>query len=810
MKSIKRRLLLLFVVFVAAVAVYMGLEMRKTETNDTVYTGIEEATFPLVWAQTAGREMNVMYPYTSQVGINAFFDSLTLLSDERQLELIVKGGSEVVKAISYEVRSASLEDLIENNEITDFTSKDKEVDMVIPISNLITKGNEYRLNVKLTFASGKEAHYYTRIAFGDQSMAGEMIALADDFSSKNLNSDQARDNSKYLETDQAADHSRLGEINLKADYESLAYHKMALEPVGDEDIRLLNFTGDMGEVELRRMVKRELGDGDNELYEIKENFTIKKGTQRLYMMDYNRQMTQVIKGVQSDINSTRVNVGITMPEKTAVLASADGNTMAFVADRDLFVVDGKNKVIKKIYSFRGEDDYSLQDNYDKHAIKILSCDNDGNVEFVVYGYMNRGGHEGALGISLNQYRAQDNSVNEHSFIPVNLSYEEIKEGMQKLSYLGENNMFYVQIADAVYGIDINSNDYTLVASGLVDYSYCVSPLGKRLAWQEGNREDGEKIIHFMNLDTGDKKEVRAEGDQNIRPEGFIDLDLIVGISKDSMSWNVNGMQKEVPCFAINIVDDDLRVQKHYERQGQYLTGIRTNEGRIHVDLLNQTGENTFEKVGEDTIVSTVQLEAQKNTKMVAYSDDRGTVYGLQFDHRYPSEDYKIEKPEKVSFDTSGKINLTIDKQNEKFVAIVHGGVVGSFDTASDAINRAYANMGSVRKKGKIVYLRAGTANTRNLKVPAEMAQSFLTARKEGKLLDLQGITLKESLYFVSQEIPVLTYSDGGAAIIIYGYDQTNISIYDIASQSTMKLGIGDAEKMFERSYNDFSCFFTFS
>ena len=72
MKSIKRRLLLLFVVFVAAVAVYMGLEMRKTKTNDTVYTGIEEATFPLVWAQTAGREMNVMYPYTSQVGINAF------------------------------------------------------------------------------------------------------------------------------------------------------------------------------------------------------------------------------------------------------------------------------------------------------------------------------------------------------------------------------------------------------------------------------------------------------------------------------------------------------------------------------------------------------------------------------------------------------------------------------------------------------------------------------------------------------------------------------------------------------------------
>lgn len=268
--------MLLFVVFVAAVAVYMGLEMRKTKTNDTVYTGIEEATFPLVWAQTAGREMNVMYPYTSQVGINAFFDSLTLLSDERQLELIVKGGSEVVKAISYEVRSASLEDLIENNEITDFTSKDKEVDMVIPISNLITKGNEYRLNVKLTFASGKEAHYYTRIAFGDQSMAGEMIALADDFSSKNLNSDQARDNSKYLETDQAADHSRLGEINLKADYESLAYHKMALEPVGDEDVRLLNFTGDMGEVELRRMVKRELGDGNNELYEIKENFTIKR------------------------------------------------------------------------------------------------------------------------------------------------------------------------------------------------------------------------------------------------------------------------------------------------------------------------------------------------------------------------------------------------------------------------------------------------------------------------------------------------------------------------------------------------------
>ena len=38
--------------------------------------------------------------------------------------------------------------------------------------------------------------------------------------------------------------------------------------------------------------------------------------------------------------------------------------------------------------------------YDQHAIKIISMDKDGNTTFAVYGYMNRGEHEGEVGAAI--------------------------------------------------------------------------------------------------------------------------------------------------------------------------------------------------------------------------------------------------------------------------------------------------------------------------------------------------------------------------------------------------------------------------
>ena len=57
----------------------------------------------------------------------------------------------------------------------------------------------------------------------------------------------------------------------------------------------------------------------------------------------------------------------------------------------------------------------------KTGVKIM-CSS-GNVFFTVSGYMNRGIHEGKVGIAVYYYNASTNTVEEQVFIPSNQSEE---------------------------------------------------------------------------------------------------------------------------------------------------------------------------------------------------------------------------------------------------------------------------------------------------------------------------------------------------------------------------------------------------
>ena len=56
-----------------------------------------------------------------------------------------------------------------------------------------------------------------------------------------------------------------------------------------------------------------------------------------------------------------------------------------------------------LYTFYDAENRDARTMYDAHGIKILDIDDSGNVKFAVYGYFNRGKHEGETGISVFAY-----------------------------------------------------------------------------------------------------------------------------------------------------------------------------------------------------------------------------------------------------------------------------------------------------------------------------------------------------------------------------------------------------------------------
>ena len=60
----------------------------------------------------------------------------------------------------------------------------------------------------------------------------------------------------------------------------------------------------------------------------------------------------------------------------------------------------KNASMTRVFSFVGEDYRDSRNNYPQHGIHVMEMDKSGNIKFIVYGYMNRGEHEGKNGIGV--------------------------------------------------------------------------------------------------------------------------------------------------------------------------------------------------------------------------------------------------------------------------------------------------------------------------------------------------------------------------------------------------------------------------
>lgn len=811
MKLLGKKIIIFIIIFILAIAGYFYFTPNTTKDESMIYTRINEASLPIIQIHTLGRKMNEMHPYTTVPGSNAFYDSLTILPENRKLQIYIPKSQEKFTSIHYEIHSVNLEDLIEKTQVTDYTMEEEGTNVFLPIQNLLTEGREYRLAITLSFPSHPQVYYYTRIWMGGSELASAMLDLATEFSDKNFNYETAKENTIYLETDNTGDNSSLAQVNLKSSFDMLTYNRLGLRVIGEKDIRLSGFDGRIGEIKVNFMAGRELDDGRVENYEITESFTLRQGPERLYMMDYTRKMCEIFESNDENYTGNRIILGIGDGNRISTKSSEDGRHLAFVSNRELFCFDTQDNISKKIFSFRSDEYLGIHSNYAKHGVKILSVEEDGSVEYIVYGYMNRGKHEGSLGIALHRYDKTENAIIEQSFIPVPSSYEEIAEGVQTLSYLGDNNMLYLRIADSVYGIDINSNDYLVIAENIPSGMYGVNQIGNRFVWQSTLDIDGSPMVNFINLDTGEKKEVVAKEGELLRIGGFIDQDLIVVKVRESDIWNVNGKKMQKPAYRVEIIDDLLQVVKEYEKDGQLLSNFEVEEGRIHLDILNQVGADSFRKVMSDTIVTTVELYDEQNQNIGYYAlEDKTRIYYVVPGQEFANLGTTTQKFDEIFYGMTGKINIEKVDTSKKYIAIGHGEIVGIYDNAAESIQKAYEHMGSVRKNGELIYLRANTSSARNLKNPSDIAASMLEAREEDKLFALRGISLRQSLYYVSNGMPVLTYSDGGNPLIIYSYNRDEIVIYDTITEETLHLDYASAEAMFELSYNDFSCFFTFS
>ncbi len=114
-------------------------------------------------------------------------------------------------------------------------------------------------------------------------------------------------------------------------------------------------------------------------------------------------------------------------------------------------------------------------------------EDNGDVDFVLYGYMNRGVREGYCGVCVYHYSNDQNVVEEKVFIPSTESYEFLKEDLGTLSYVSTENALYLLFANKLYKINISDGTSEVLEEGIKKDDFAVSDTGAHAAWiiQEG-------------------------------------------------------------------------------------------------------------------------------------------------------------------------------------------------------------------------------------------------------------------------------------------------------------------------------------
>lgn len=818
MRQSGKKIGILFIIFITAIAVYFIWNQQEVKKQGPlVYNAMAAAALPVVYAGMYGQEGNILHGYTQDMKQAAARDSLTVLPEDRTLTVKIAGYGSSINGIGYEIRSLDLQRLVEKTDLTDWNTENGTATAVLPIQNLLAKDREYLLILTVHTVEKGEIYYYTRIKWTDHDHVKDMVSFAVDFTTRTFDYNQAKELTTYLETNASEDNSSLGRVTIRSSFDQLTWNGLGVAPVGDIRVTLKDADGIMSNVLLDYQVSRTDSRGTKELYDVTDDFTMKWDSKRIYLMDFKRSMNQVFSGQRDLFSDKRILLGITNDDQVGVKESPGGNLLAFTAGQELWAYDQTTGRAVKIFSFRDEHD-AVRSDYNQHAIRILSAADDGSVDFLVYGYMNRGIHEGRVGISMYRFSSGDNYVQEKVFIPVTQSFDMLKEGVGRLAHLGNNGMLYMMVDHAVYGIDLNSNEYIVVADSLAGRSFAVSDSQRRFAWQDGSDPAGSKVIHLMDFDTGEKKEISGEEGSVCRPLGFVGDDFIYGLSRENDAWKINGRIREVPMYRLEIVDSLDSVVNKYETEGTYLTGVKVDGNRIHMTKLSKTGDQSYSVVKEDTIVSSEDLDKDRMKGIGWFaSEDRRKLYFVQLTDQ-PSHEVKISIPKKLAYDAAEVVDLKANARpsEDLYYAYGAGRYLGSSKSFGEALAMAYGEMGIVTDENQeIIWNRVNRPPARTIKDPGNKAAALIRHLDEFTgskryddgilMLDARGCSLNQVLYFIGRGCPVAVYREEGSYELLTGYDSYNVTIFNPDTKEVRKMGQNDAAQYFSGTGNDFIC-----
>lgn len=832
MKKVISKLAVCIVVFVITLFVSSSI---YNQGNKELTTNMAQATLPLVHITTKGIAYNYLHGLRQEMDGSFFRDTITPLGDGRTLGFVIDKYDNEISDITFEVRSIDGARLVEKTKVSDYKETDDRIQATVTIKDLIETGVEYNWILMLKIQN-ETVRYYTRIIDSEGYNTYEKLLFVREFHDKTFDKERAKDLVTYLEPNSKGDNTTLSHVDIHSSLKQITWADLNVSQISKPQIVISEIESQTASIRMHYRVQTKEGKKTDQ-YNVVEFFRIRHTPDRTYLLDYERSMNQIFDPAADVYGGSKIMLGI-RDSNVQMMESDGGSNLAFVNENQLFCYHAADKKIAYLFSFYDGDD--PRSNYDNHDIKILNVDETENVRFMVYGYMNRGRHEGSIGVQVYEYNGMLNTVEELIFIPYNKAYATLKTDMEQLSYINKNGIFYMYLDGSILAVDLMKLTCEEIAQNLQQGSFQVSHTNKMLVWQNSaDAYDCTKLI-LMNLNTGETQEIETSGTSRMLPLGFIEEDLIYGVAEfDDISIDFSG-SVTFPMNTVYIQNERGEVLKTYSQEGIYVTEAVIEENLISLMRVVKQEDGSYTSTADDQIVNNLVDELGYNSSEVVVTQTYEKIVQLVLKNGMEIKKPKNTKPLQVLFEGARELTVEIKQPVSRYYVYGKYGIDGTFTHESEAINLAYSISGTVvNQNGDYIWKRS-SRSTRNqimaitgkqrgednsdLAVCLETILEFCGSIKnvqpmldQGKTvrqileeningataLDLRGVSLDAILYYVNQDIPVLVSLENDSAMLVIGFNELNVVVMNPQSGTVYKVGMNDATELFRQNGNAF-------
>ena len=835
MKKTIIRIAVCVVVFLAS-ALIIGSIMNQGHNNMTME--MAPATLPMITMESGGVACNELHGNTVELDVAYQKDCITLLGEGRQANFTVDTFGREITGISTEVRSIDGSRLIENSEVTGWKANGKSFSVSLTLKDLIDTNTQYSLTLILELEGEQKVYYYTTILWNDDVHISEILEFATDFHGKLYDKEMAKELTKYLEPNsKLTDNGTFHKVNIHSSFQQITWG--SLEPVQEDaaSIRLTQISGNVASLLMDFVVST--GEGKNKIfYNVEEYYRVRYTSERMYLLDYERTMTQIPDTTRMYAND-KILLGIT-DENVDMMESADGNTVVFSDMGQLLSYNAATNGLTVIFSFYDKDNADRRTLYDNHGIKILDVDEGGNVKFAVYGYMNRGRHEGETGIQIISYDNSLNTIEEEVYIPYSKSYAVLKDEMEQLLYRNRQQHVYFFLENGVYDVDLENRSAEQLVSIRQDDSLQVLENHEIIVWQEGDDINHSNQLNVRNLNTGEQTVIRAEDGEAIRPLGFMGEDIIYGVARESDIRTENSGQIFYPMYKVCISNSSGDNLKEYGQDGIYIVDCAIEGNQITLSRIQRSENGSYQEILDDQIMNNVEEEPGQNKVVTADIDIYERYVQIQTKTTIDTRTIKVLNPKEVVFEGGRELTLDAVSEVSRYYVYNAYGVQGIYSAPGKAVKEAYDSAGVVANdRGITVWLKGNRVSrnqimaikeesvtdqknsltvcldnilrhagiTRNTEYDLAQGKTAIQILEENmtgvQVLDLSGCSLDAVLYYVNQDIPVLAILEDGEAVLVTGFNEFNVVIMEPSTGKLYKKGMNDATTWFAENGNHF-------